>query len=80
MVHPGRAALLSGNMIEPEPPPDEKYCVRIREYQFMKQPGVRAGKSECNSIPMLHAFTDEAENLWRVIGWITKPPSKPWLP
>ena len=35
--------------IEPEPPPDEKYCVRIREYQFMKQPGVRAGKSERNS-------------------------------
>ena len=55
-------------MIEPEPPPDEKYCVRIREYQFMKQPGVRAGKSERNSIPVLHTFTDKADNQRRVIG------------
>ena len=26
----------------------------------MKQPGVRAGKSERNSIPVLHTFTDKA--------------------
>lgn len=77
---PGSASLLSGDMIEPEPSPDEKYCVRIREYQFMKQPGVRAGKSERNSIPVLHTFTDKADNQWRVIGRITKHPSKPWLP
>ena len=73
MVHPGRAALLSGNMIEPELPLMKKYCVRIWEYQFMKQPGARAGKSECNSIPILHAFTDEAENLWHVIGGLQTP-------
>lgn len=77
---PGSASLLSGDMIEPEPSPDEKYCVRIREYQFMKQPGVRADKSERNSIPVLHTFTDKADNQWRVIGRITKHPSKPWLP
>ena len=39
----------------------------------MKQPGVRAGKSERNSIPVLHTFTDKADNQWRVIGRITKP-------
>ena len=27
----------------------------------MKQPGVRAGKSERNSIPVLHTFTDKAD-------------------